>query len=181
MFMRAVSVLMVMGCFLFLRDTNSRVLLAQNEEPVIVPKPSTTTTNSGVGRTDPAKFINPPGWTWLTLPRELRTGFMWGPVGSNGNLLSGNSHIDAHDGSLRIYFVQSGPKETLCLPEYRLVILDVSGRRYLPSLVDCGGAWSVKGGSATHLDHAVYKLDRLTLEPTKATHIGVEQIVRKQK
>lgn len=141
---------------------------------------------------DATKFVNPPGWKWLMRPKALKIGDKGGASkvsfskdgqpDTSSRMFMYYSHIDADDGSLKIFLVQASAADSLGPPEHRLVVLDADGKRYNPKFVNNMGGGAVKSGDCwTHLGHVILRLDSKTLDPKKATHVGIEEIVRKKR
>jgi hypothetical protein len=132
-----------------------------------------TTTIPDTQKFDGTRFINAPGWAWLMRPEGLRLGRRFGEAHENV-ILSGYSVVDAEGGALRVFVVQAGPG-VLDPNEYRLVVFDAAGKRYLPKATEA----SALGSTTTKVRNALFTLDPKTLAPGKAEQIGFECIVAK--
>jgi hypothetical protein len=116
------------------------------------------------------EFTSEPGWELIS-PQEFRGGRKWGFAKEDGLIVSGYSVVDA-DGVLRIYCVRTSPGGLeVNDPEYRVVVFDAAGKRYLPERDQAGGM----GTQATHVSTAVFSLDPQTLAPGQVAYIAVEQ------
>lgn len=113
-----------------------------------------------------------PGWEWISPPRKFQIGRTWGSAGDNGVIVHGDSVVDAEGGVLRIHCVQTRPGGIeVDVPQYRVVLFDADGNRYMPDREEAGGFAT----QLSNLQHAVFTLGPQTLTRVQFAYLGVEQ------
>ncbi|MEW4566470.1 hypothetical protein AB1L88_01255 [Tautonia sp. JC769] len=120
------------------------------------------------------EFAREPGWD-LFLPSAFRLGQTWG-VGRKELLISGYSVVDSDGEVLRIHCILAGPGGLeMNAPDFRVVVFDAEGRRYLP---EHDGVVNGLGTKTNHMRSAVFSLDPRTITPDRIAYIAVEQVKR---
>jgi RNA polymerase sigma factor (sigma-70 family) len=110
----------------------------------------------------PVTFDNDPGWRWV-LPPQTRDATRW----SHAGIVC--LFDEPKDGAFLVYLAYSGKFDPRH-PQYRPVIFDAKGMRYLPE--------PARGGSSNHMGSRVsmvcYRLDPKVLTTEKVARIGIE-------
>ncbi|WP_152051012.1 hypothetical protein [Tautonia marina] len=119
------------------------------------------------------KFAKEPGWE-LIFPQKFRVGHDWG-VAREDQVISGFSVVDTNGEVLRIHCIVAGqglPDPNA--PEFRVVVFDAAGKRYLPERDEAGGL----SNRNTNVRSSVFSLDPRIIAADRIAYIAVEQVKR---
>lgn len=118
------------------------------------------------------EFAVDPDWE-LIFPQVFRVGHDWG-VARADQIISGYSVVDS-DEVLRIHCIVAGQGLLDSnAPEFRVVVFDGDGKRYLPERDEAGGL----SNRNTNVRSSVFSLDPRIIAADRIAYIAVEQFKR---